>query len=79
MVVARIFWYAYVHEGITSGLRGGKLILYVLIHRLPLRIGHWLTDTLILFGLCELVIMMTSASSKPPSPDFAQAVLVALR
>ncbi|KAF8308774.1 hypothetical protein DL93DRAFT_2086567 [Clavulina sp. PMI_390] len=26
MVVARIFWYAYVHEGITSGLRGGKLI-----------------------------------------------------
>ncbi|KAF9520147.1 hypothetical protein BS47DRAFT_846376 [Hydnum rufescens UP504] len=26
MVVARVFWYAYVHEGITSGLRGRKLI-----------------------------------------------------
>ncbi|KAF8329731.1 uncharacterized protein EI90DRAFT_3290006 [Cantharellus anzutake] len=26
LVTARIFWYAYVHEGITSGLRGRKLI-----------------------------------------------------
>ena len=26
-VRARIFWYAYVHEGITTGLRGGRLLL----------------------------------------------------
>lgn len=26
---ARIFWYAHVHEGITTGLRGGRLLLYV--------------------------------------------------
>lgn len=30
LVRARIFWYGHVHEGITSGLRGGRLILYVL-------------------------------------------------
>lgn len=24
---ARIFWYAYVHEGLTTGLRGGRLLL----------------------------------------------------
>lgn len=28
-VRARIFWYAYAHEGITTGLRGGRLLLYV--------------------------------------------------
>jgi hypothetical protein len=27
LVRARIFWYGHVHEGITSGLRGGRLIL----------------------------------------------------
>ncbi|KII88691.1 hypothetical protein PLICRDRAFT_162020, partial [Plicaturopsis crispa FD-325 SS-3] len=27
LVRARIFWYAHVHEGITTGLRGGRLIL----------------------------------------------------
>lgn len=27
-VRARIFWYAYAHEGITTGLRGGRLLLY---------------------------------------------------
>lgn len=26
-VRARIFWYAHVHEGITTGLKGGRLIL----------------------------------------------------
>lgn len=31
-VRARIFWYAHVHEGITTGLRGGRLLLYV--HRI---------------------------------------------
>jgi len=29
MVRARIFWYAHVHEGLTTGLRGGRLLLYV--------------------------------------------------
>jgi hypothetical protein len=29
LVRARIFWYAHVHEGITTGLRGGRLLLYV--------------------------------------------------
>lgn len=28
-VRARIFWYAHVHEGMTTGLRGGRLLLYV--------------------------------------------------
>lgn len=27
MVRARIYWYAFVHEGITTGLRGGRLHL----------------------------------------------------
>ncbi|KAH7889892.1 hypothetical protein F5I97DRAFT_606993 [Phlebopus sp. FC_14] len=27
LVRARIFWYAYVHEGVTTGLRGGRLLL----------------------------------------------------
>ena len=30
-VRARIFWYAHVHEGITTGLRGGRLLLYALL------------------------------------------------
>lgn len=29
LVRARIYWYAFVHEGITSGLRGGRLHLLV--------------------------------------------------
>jgi hypothetical protein len=29
MVRARIFWYAHVHEGLTTGLRGGRLLMYV--------------------------------------------------
>ena len=28
-VRARIFWYAHIHEGITTGLRGGRLLLCV--------------------------------------------------
>lgn len=28
LVCARIFWYAHVHEGITTGLIGGRLVLY---------------------------------------------------
>ncbi|KAH7909713.1 hypothetical protein BJ138DRAFT_1010277 [Hygrophoropsis aurantiaca] len=27
LVRARVFWYAYIHEGITTGLRGGRLFL----------------------------------------------------
>ena len=27
LTCARIFWYAYVHEGITTGLDGGRLLL----------------------------------------------------
>ena len=27
LVRARIFWYAHVHEGITTGLRGGRMLL----------------------------------------------------
>jgi hypothetical protein len=30
LVRARIYWYAFVHEGITTGLRGGRLHLFVL-------------------------------------------------
>ena len=26
---ARIFWYAYTHEGIATGIRGGRFVLYV--------------------------------------------------
>lgn len=38
---ARIFWYAHVHEGLTTGIRGGRLLLYVhysrnFLHFLPL-------------------------------------------
>ena len=29
-VRARIFWYAHIHEGVTTGLRGGRLLLYAL-------------------------------------------------
>ena len=29
LVRARIFWYAHVHEGITTGLRGGRLLMFV--------------------------------------------------
>lgn len=29
LVRARIFWYAYVHEGLTTGLRGGRLLMFV--------------------------------------------------
>jgi len=28
LVRARIYWYAFVHEGVTTGLRGGRLHLY---------------------------------------------------
>ncbi|CCA70017.1 hypothetical protein PIIN_03957 [Serendipita indica DSM 11827] len=28
LVRARIFWYAHVHEGLTTGLRGGRLIMH---------------------------------------------------
>jgi hypothetical protein len=31
LVRARIFWYAYVHEGLTTGLRGGRLLMFVII------------------------------------------------
>ncbi|KAG9318282.1 hypothetical protein JVU11DRAFT_366 [Chiua virens] len=27
LIRARVFWYAYVHEGITTGLKGGRLVL----------------------------------------------------
>jgi hypothetical protein len=27
LVRARIFWYAHIHEGVTSGLRGGRVTL----------------------------------------------------
>lgn len=30
LVRARIFWYAYVHEGLTTGLRGGRLLMFVI-------------------------------------------------
>ena len=36
LVRARIFWYAHVHEGITTGLRGGRLLMFVA----PLYIRH---------------------------------------
>lgn len=29
LVRARVFWYSYVHEGVRTGLRGGRLYLYV--------------------------------------------------
>lgn len=29
LVRARLFWYAYVTDGVTSGLRGGRILLYV--------------------------------------------------
>jgi hypothetical protein len=29
LVRARIFWYAHVHEGLTTGLRGGRLLMFV--------------------------------------------------
>jgi len=32
MVRARIFWYAHVHEGLTTGLRGGRLLMWVNPH-----------------------------------------------
>lgn len=28
LIRARIFWYAHAHEGITTGLNGGRLVLY---------------------------------------------------
>lgn len=34
LIRARIFWYAYVNEGITTGLDGGRLQLYSDIHLL---------------------------------------------
>ena len=29
LVRARVFWYAHIVEGVTSGLRGGRILLYV--------------------------------------------------
>ena len=31
LVRARIYWYAFVHEGITTGIRGGRLHLLVFL------------------------------------------------
>jgi hypothetical protein len=36
LVRARIFWYAHVHEGLTTGLRGGRLLMYVIFSLLLL-------------------------------------------
>lgn len=29
LVRARLFWYAHITDGVTSGLRGGRILLYV--------------------------------------------------
>ena len=60
-VRARIFWYAHVHEGITTGLRGGRLLLYVLEILLPNSYSCWLEDR-----------MMTSMHSKRRSHPLDQ-------
>ena len=46
LVKARIFWYAYINEGITTALRGGRLMLYVSLFSIDLRIlnVHSLSD-----------------------------------
>jgi len=27
LILARIFWYAYTYEGLTTGMKGGRLVL----------------------------------------------------
>jgi len=65
IIRARIFWYAYMQEGITTGMRGGRLVLYVCpVSSLPRFATHCLSLFCLDINLVEM--KKTSKTSKHP-------------